>query len=99
MSVPKRKRRLKADLSRRLSLKQRHIGLSDFGDEIIKLKDVIESGEFHKFIEELQALQKWQSTKMLRNARTRLMEKANLYLRRSLNATGKDWSYWGDGAL
>lgn len=51
-------------------------------DEIIRLRDVVESGQFHKCIEELKVVQDWrQSLKMLRNVRDGLLEKAQLILK------------------
>ena len=50
-------------------------------DGVMKFKDVIESGQFHKFIEELKQLQERRSLKMLRSARERLTENAQLILK------------------
>ena len=51
------------------------------GDETIKLKDLVESGEFHTLIEELKQLQGRKSFKMLTETRARLLKKARVTLK------------------
>jgi len=51
-------------------------------DKTIKLKDAVESEQFHKCIEQLKAVQDWrQSLRMLRNVRERLLERAQSVLK------------------
>lgn len=65
----------------------------------VMFRDIIDGGDFHKFVENLMDLQRRKSIRTLRDAQESFLKKARLIMKEVSHATGEDSGHRGERAV